>query len=151
MTTIILNAEGINALFPEGSEARVQLQSTVLRQLAEQFIKEAQGVDKMRVEMQSLIKEVQEDARRQMGIRRTAWGQSALTEELQKKFAEAARASVDQGIHDAIKGKVDTAMSAVDAEIERQVNKQVAAKVRDELARFMSAASYIGGQLEIKP
>ena len=37
MTTIVLNAEGVNALFPEGTEARVQLQNTVLRKLTEQF------------------------------------------------------------------------------------------------------------------
>ena len=68
MTTIILNPEAVNALFPEGSEARVELQRSVLSQLAKQYIKQPDLTAEIFKQIDNARKGVVDEALKTLGI-----------------------------------------------------------------------------------
>jgi hypothetical protein len=126
MTTIILNAESVNALFPEGSEARVQLQNTVLRELSAQFIKNASFMDIVAQEVKPKILAEQDKALAEFGIvkGRMTYSSYTLNDHAKQLVAD----HVQSGISALLSRQV--AALNVQEEVARQVDEIVVRRIR---------------------
>jgi hypothetical protein len=104
MTTIILSKEGIEALFPEGSEARVELQRTVLAQLAKQAVKTPGFNASLMKEINNVQKQMSQEILAEMGIvvdERYRLERPTISDKMRETIASEARIAVRGQIHEA--------------------------------------------------
>jgi hypothetical protein len=125
MTTIILNAESVNALFPEGTEARVALQNTVLKQLVAQYIKDPAALTATTKHITTAVTQAQNEALAAMGIRAKNYSGYEITAAAKAMISEATEKSVSALIHTTVQ-TLDTS-----SEIARQVDDAVARRIRE--------------------
>lgn len=148
MTTIILNPEAVNALFPEGSEARVELQRSVLQQLVKQYIKQpdlnAEVTKYLGIARQSAVDEVLKTLG---GVQRTAYGYSTqLSDAFKKEIGTTVRveiqahvrAMVDQALTDS------SLQSRVGSYLDPAVKTAVTKAISDSLAGLGTLAALVG-------
>lgn len=141
MTTIILNPEAVNALFPEGTEARLELQRTVLRKLSEQYLKNI-GIQDLGPQIRSDIAIARDELSRARRVAvdealknegfRTGWGME-LNTEAKQAIANAVReqitATVNKAIADQIEARLDKIGGVIRHDVDAAVNRTTEAEV----------------------
>lgn len=132
MTTIILNAEGVNALFPEGTEARVELQRTVLRKLAEQYIKQPGELDSLKSRLSDAMRIETEQILKGAGFIPGTWGGLSLNEAAR----ESLRKETISLITTTVRNHVDAA--DVDGKIKEVVDTTFDYRVREAVKKRLS-------------
>lgn len=133
MTTIILDQEAIKAIFPEGTEARVELQRTVLDQLAKQVIREPQLNDAILKKIDSVRNEVMKAALDKVGVVHGLYGRVTLNKEAESRVRTAAEAAVYEIVSEAVKSV------EIKAIVDAQIEGQVSIIVRKALAEVVKA------------
>lgn len=145
MTTIILNTEAVQALFPEGSEARVKLQDTVLRKIAEQHLKNAGIGDlapQLRTELNRALEELQRARSRAINEAlngqgfRTDWGVQ-LNVETKAAITSAVKEAVGAQISAAIRERVDAQLEKISGTIAHDVQAAVNRATEAEVTRVV--------------
>lgn len=100
---IKLDTHALSALFPEGAEARVELQSAVIAEFLRKNIKPQVVHDNLRDMIDSRVKEATRDALKQLGVSMT-WARPELTQQfkaqIQKEVHDQVNALMREGIRD---------------------------------------------------
>ncbi len=136
MSTIILNKEAVETLFPEGSEARVKLQRSVLEQLVKQYIK----APAIATDVLTQLEKAKADLRTEM--------MASLSLESRGRFGPvvlnaAMRERVQTEVLDSLQAQINRSVTEVKIDIEGMVNREIASHlsitVRKALAEAMKA------------
>lgn len=144
MTTIILHNDAIQALFPEGTEARVKLQDTVLGLLARQMIKHPTMAPKITEAIDLARKDVANEVLNELGV--------CLTSEFRGVSKYALSASARESIEETVKSSFgaivrDMAMAKVpeiEGMVQRALEVQVGALVKFHMDQLSKASASIG-------
>lgn len=152
MTTIILNPEAVNALFPEGSEARVELQRSVLSQLAKQYIKQPDLTAEISKHIEAARKGVVEEALKALGIvKGHGWNAGyRLEEQVASQIRTEARSAVSTEVFAGVKLFMEeTSMNerinrVVEERVNIQVKAAVAKAITDSLSGLGTLAALMG-------
>lgn len=141
-----LNADAIAALFPEGSQARVELQNAVVAEFVRKHIKIAALGSGIQLQIEKAKKEAIEVALGEFGLKKDTWGAMKLTGAAQGSIADATRAAVRQEVTDQIAVAVNLAKGTVthdaQAAVNRLVNGEIATAVK---ARVQEVAKGVLG------
>lgn len=141
-----LNADALAALFPEGSQARVELQNAVVAEFVRKHIKIAALGSGIQLQIEKAKKEAIEVALGEFGLKKDTWGAMKLTSVAQGSIADATRAAVRQEVTDQIAVAVNLAKSTVthdaQAAVNRLVNGEIATAVK---ARVQEVAKGVLG------
>lgn len=141
---IKLDVAALNALFPEGSEARLNLQNGVMANFAyKQFKMKADEDVKEIIDQAS--KRVREEAEKQLSdMFRFQWGIATLLDSARPKVAEAVRNEVNSMMHtetykhmDTIKKMMDDAAARIPNLVQKlaveEIEKKIRAEIQDKL------------------
>ena len=139
---IRLNIDAMNALFPEGTEARVDLQAAVLREAAGRHVK-GQLTDEMRRIIDKRVKEISSefdvDAEIRKSFTKTGRWADDLTAKpgtpISKAIQSAARMQVEDHIASLISASVKRAVDGLSDKIEDSVSRIADRLTRDEISK----------------
>lgn len=161
--TIILRIDqsGLNALFPEGSTARLDLQNAAIAQFQKNIFEKyipANVADTFRTEANKIGRHVQDEiecmrgeiirqAQIDAGLTSASWGRATLTDgvktvialQVQAAFESAAQAAIDNHIQKLAEGggRFD---SYIDTKVAEAVQGAIIRKVAQAIARLDGAA-----------
>ena len=137
--TIVLNKDAMNALFPEGTEARLVLSSAAVKAMAEQHIKPAHvGKEVMEIITDAHSRAVTE-ALRSAGI--STYGRHAsVSGEIQKQIKVVVREEIDKTIDAAVKEAVGPAVANISARLEEMITRRTQTEVNTIVSKSMKAA-----------
>ena len=152
MTTIILNPEAVNALFPEGSEARVELQRSVLSQLAKQYIKQPDLTAEIFKQIDNARKGVVDEALKTLGIVKNNGYLTVyrLEEQAASLIRTEARTSVINEVFAGVKLFIEKSSMnerinhVVEERVNIQVKAAVAKAITDSLSGLGTLAALMG-------
>lgn len=134
-----LDVHALNALFPEGTEARLKLQQCVLEEFSRRHFKSMDNLIRKNVqELQTVVDAQLEPLLKEHGW--TKWYSSwklppAVREELASKVNDLVRAESNDMIREAGKEAARMAMSRLDDTINHTVDRMLEAKVTELLNR----------------
>lgn len=152
MTTIILNKESVEALFPEGSEARVKLQGEVLALLVKQYVKEPTLTPYLEKLITEAKQAAQDRALLMMGVEKRTYSGVALSSALTEAITVRVRLAFVEEVNKEIAGFDLKAMieSKLDSNL-RDVTRQLLDKrlkdARDSLSALQSLTVAAGGSV----
>jgi len=125
-----LTAEAIQALFPEGTQARVELQNAVVAEFARKHIKPADLPAGLGAVVKQAQKEATDAAIREIGFRRDAWDAIKPTPEALHAISTQAGKAVDAEIERLIKAHIDNERPLVQLHVERALKQMVDSEIR---------------------
>lgn len=143
---IKLDTQAMNALFPEGSTARVDLQSAVIANLVSQL-----NIKYVKVLSAEITEAVKAEARKAVGQcgASTAWvmGSSkvVLSEAVTKSIQEAARTAITNQVHEQTQKAVEQfnteggAAERVNSIVDRLVETRLRTFIRNEVKSVLGA------------
>lgn len=119
-TTIVLSKEALDALFPVGSEARIQFANSAVRAFCEQQIKPSHMGDVVNLQIQKARGEIVQEVLKDMGAIHTYRG-IAFTDDFKAKLRAAAMEQMTEVIKDAVKEAAKDAIEEAQAKVSVQV------------------------------
>lgn len=137
--TIVLNKDAMNALFPEGSEARIKLASSAVKAMAEQSIKPgAIGAGVVEIIEEQRDKAVQQAlAALHIGSR---WDDFQLSDKFKETLRHNARVEVERQVNEAITKAVADIREQIEARVESIVNARIHDAVNKKVAEAVKKA-----------
>lgn len=147
-TTIVLNKEAMNALFPEGSEARLQLATSAIKAFAESSIKPAMISDKILAIIDEQRKAVTHEVLKELGVT-ASWGGTSFRQDFLDKLKNEAANSVSAAITASIKPMVERAQ----AQLQEQIERTLQSRMQSDVNKMVSAAvsNAVNATLALKP
>lgn len=135
-----LDTQSMDKLFPEGSAARVNLQSSIIASLAKRFIKPSDELQKILEEFKN--KAVKEAALN-FGITTGDgyYNQYDLSQTAKARLKEEAALAISTQISKTVNCAVEEYMSKIDNIIERRITDQVNDLVRTKVAAKLKEIS----------
>lgn len=134
---IKLDTNAMNALFPEGTEARVNLQKAVIANFAKTNLKPSQVVQKeVMAEIDKEAKKITEEVLRELQVKGPIRGWTdtwILKPEFEANIRKVIKEKIDQMIHSAVCAAEENVArivkSRIDDEVVRQIRIGVSAKM----------------------
>jgi hypothetical protein len=142
-TTIVLSKEALDALFPVGSEARIQFANSAVKAFCEQQIKPSHMGDVVNLQIQKVRGDIVQEVLKDIGAIHTHRG-IAFTDDFKAKLRAAAMVQMDEVMKEAIresaKGALLTAQAQVSASVKDQVRLEANKAVREAVNQAVTAA-----------
>ncbi len=127
-----LDTQSMDKLFPEGSTARVNLQSSIVASLAKRFIKPSDDLQRI---LNDFKNQAVKEAAADFGLKPKTWGGGyELTEIAKSTLKDDAVLAVRTEVSRLVKDAVKEYMSDIDAHIERRVTAEVDTIIRTRVA-----------------
>jgi uncharacterized membrane protein YheB (UPF0754 family) len=162
-----LDAAAIAALFPEGSEQRVELQSAVIAEFVRKHIKTAAlgpditaQIERARKDALDAVSRARTDATdralAEYGAKKSGWGNVTIEGEAKTAIATAARNEFDKLVREQLAESISKKLDSMQSDINRiselriaqLVEKEIAAAVKakvDSVMRGLSMGSPVAG------
>lgn len=152
--TLRLDTKALNTLFPEGSEARVDLTRAIIQNFISKELNPASYDVKVRKSMQDArekcenaideaVASVRDSLLRQVGIV-DRWGTVTLHVSVREKIVDACRMAVNEamtsGVNQAIAGAINDVRSAVMSRATQQVERITEEEIRSAVRAKINAA-----------
>ena len=137
MTTIILNKEAVDTLFPEGTEARVQLQQSVLEQLVKQSIKAPNIASEVQVEITRAQENLRASCLMQLGVAPTRCGGIKLSQNMMDEIKREVSYALGAGIRESV--ELQASKDRINEIVEYQIASHLSVTVRKALEEAMKA------------
>lgn len=132
--TIKLDTPAMNALFPEGSTARVELQSAVLAEIVSRNLKPAWVGEAVTSQIKAAQSLAVTQVLREMGFITSSYNTNlSIPDALRLKFKEEARAAVAAEIAPLIREAVNERSADIAAGARFDITRMVEAKLNDEI------------------
>jgi hypothetical protein len=144
MVKIQLDTAAMDKLFPEGTQARVDLQTSVIASLAGRYLKPG-------AELEKSLKEHQQKAVNQacaeFGLKRATWGNGFdLTAMASERIKEQAMDTVNTQIRNIVNTQLKETLEGIDARIQQRINYEINEIVKAKVAaRFKEISEKIVG------
>lgn len=144
---IVLGHEAINALFPEGSEARIELQRHVMQCFVQQHLKASAVTKEVRDLVDVAKRDAVKEAARELGIG-SSWGSVTLSDDFKRKLRDLARDAHSEAAREAMREAANQAAESmrkdleymIRSRLEQTVQKELMAKVGEKLQAAMQSA-----------
>lgn len=142
MTILLrLDADAMNALFPEGTKARVDLQQAVIAEFMRKHIKPgllgAKVIDQINIAKDEMVQKVLHDH----GVCSDTWGRVELKNEAKAIINEATRKVMREEISTAADHLRGTIKEATQASVNRMIDAEIREAVK---ARFAAVMEQMG-------
>jgi hypothetical protein len=142
-TTIVLSKEALDALFPVGTEARIQFATSAVKAFCEQQIKPTQVGKDLEVLVARHRKDVVADVLVKLGAIHTHQG-IAFTDAFKAKLRAAAEEQMNAVMKEAVKeaahGAVQTAQAQASVHVKDQMRLEANKAVREAIGQAVAAA-----------
>lgn len=136
--TIVLNKEALDALFPEGSEARLKLASSAMKAFLNSAVKPTQISDSITNLITSHVNAAKEEALREIGFIENWAGNFRISPRLYEAIQDRAKTDVHAAIGETIGPYIEKALATLEpqlqAMLERQTERRLAELMKDKLA-----------------
>lgn len=143
-TTIILDRDAVNALFPEGSEVRVKLQDTVLGLLAKQFVAAYTSQSPEMVRLRGMMDATYREALQEQGIL-NRFGHVELGARLKQDIQSAAAQQVVNALGDTITAKIEECKPQIMERVQPAMDKLTSRWLEAEVnRRVLEVAANLG-------
>jgi hypothetical protein len=142
-----LDSQALAALFPEGTQARVDLQSAVIAEFCRKHIKTAALGPEVQTQIEVAMKDANTHFLSAAGILHGRFSNVVLSDEVKRKISEAASEAVQDGIRKAITSEVESMRVNVEARVQRAVDNMVASTVDKQVYKRVKevADGILGG------
>lgn len=139
-----LDHSALNALFPEGSEARLNLRNHVIQCFINARLKDSNVTADVRKLVNDARKEAIDKCLVEFGVTRNNWGKAEVAGWAKDNIALAARSAVESELHKAVREEAQGAYQRVEGMLARlvedAVNRQINKLVKEQLATKLSDA-----------
>lgn len=145
-----LNSQALNDLFPEGSQARVNLQQAVVAEFVSKNIKPKNFGEDIQQQIESATEDVKKTINgakvsvtnamlKELGVVKGGWGEIVLNDEIKQKINDAVKQTIDMQVQSAINAHIADKVSKLSGAIEHNVQAAVGRMVNKEIGDAVKA------------